>query len=300
MKNSIRQLVLLAFFVLSGCQIVPTTETPVQPKPTPTTEVVLPSPPPTTISVIATLTPSATPTTTATRTPTATRTSTQPPTATFTPTPDTPDAEVLEIGEGLRVRVEPGLTASVLENLSAGTQLNIIGRTSDGGWYQIITPQGGTGWVWGNYLRLLVDAGTIPITGEALQAPTVPAANNSGVVSGVSSNARMIFERGQQLGNRRDVFSKVGDSLTVATFVLYPIGWGAYNLGSYQQFQSAINFFSSTTAREGNSFANISLSADNGWTTRDILDPAHARAGVCQAGETPLECEYAWCAHPSR
>ncbi len=209
------------------------------------------------------------------------------------PTTDAPaDAEVPEYGDGLRLRSVPGLSGEVLDTLTIGTQLRFIGRTSDGGWFQVMTPDGKAGWVWGAYLRIFSDANAVPITGETVQNPTVPAPNGISVVSGISSNARQIFERGQQMGNRRDVFSKVGDSLTVATFVLYPFGWGSYNLGVYQHLQSAINFFSTTNAREGNSFANISLTADNGWTTRDVLNPAKAGGGICQAGETPLECEY--------
>lgn len=202
------------------------------------------------------------------------------------------DAEVAEFGDGLRLRVAPGLSANVLANLPAGTSLRIVGKTGDGGWFQVVAPDEKIGWVWGAYLRLFVDGASVPVTGETLQIPTVPAASGAAVVSGVASPARQIFERGQQLGNRRDVFSKVGDSITVATFVLYPFGWGSYNLGAYQHLQPVIGFFSSTNAREGNSFANISLSADNGWTTRDVLNPARARGGICQGGETPLECEY--------
>ncbi len=284
-------LILLALIV-SGCNL--STAPTATPTPTATdmpsaTFTVPPSPaiPPTRVSTIAqpTALPTALPTATATWTPEPTAT------ATITPTRSGPDAEILEIGEGLRLRAEPGLSADVLATLPAGLELRFVGRTSDGGWYQITTPNNETGWVWGNYLRVLVDPNIIPITGETLVDPTVPAASGMSVVGNVGSSARAIFERGQAMGNRRDVFSKVGDSLTVATFVLYPIGWGSYNLGAYQHLQPIVNFFSTTNAREGNSFANVSFAADNGWTTRDILDPGRARGG-CNAGETPLECEY--------
>jgi len=292
MNRLIRALFAVVVLALAACQ--PSTPAPtLTPTDTPTLTPTPTFPPrPTPVSLI---TPSATPTITLTPSatvPTLTPTPTLTPSETPTPTPPTPNAEVAEYGEGLRVRSAPGLSAEVVEELKAGTKLVISGRTSDGGWYQVTTPNGQAGWVWGNYLRVLVDANTFPITGEALQAPTVPAVNGTGVISNVGSTSRQIFERGQQLGNRRDVFSKVGDSLTVATFVLYPFGWGTYNLGPYQHLQTAVNFFSTTNAREGNSFANVSLAADNGWTTRDLLDPARARGGVCQAGETPLACEY--------
>lgn len=299
----------LVFLILMGCQSQPSqlvVSSTATPSPVPPGATATLTPMPTESPAQAISIPVAPPTMTPrpivelpTHTPSLTHTPLPPtPSPTTTPSPvpspTTPsvDAEVTEIGDGLRLRAGPGLSASVLANLPAGAKLQFIGRTSDGGWYQVVTTDNKTGWVWGAYLRIFTDVGNVPITGDTIQNPTVPAPSGVSVVSGVSSHARQIFERGQQMGNRRDVFSKVGDSLTVATFVLYPIGWGSYNLGNYQHLQTAVNFFSGTAAREGNSFANISLAADNGWTTREILDPSRARGGVCQGGETPLECEY--------
>lgn len=108
----------------------------------------------------------------------------------------------------------------------------------------------------------------------------------------ITSHARTIFERGQQLGNRANVFSKVGDSLTVATYVLYPIGWGSHTLYDYEYLAPVIQYFSAATARASNSFANISLSADNGWTTQSVFDPTLANPELCLEGEPPLLCEY--------
>jgi hypothetical protein len=112
------------------------------------------------------------------------------------------------------------------------------------------------------------------------------------ILSGITDQTREIFRRGQQLGNRANVFSKVGDSLTVATYVLYPIGWGAANLRQYQGLLPVVEYFSAANARDGNSFANISLSADNGWTTVSVFDPARSNPEICLPGEAPLICEY--------
>ncbi len=103
---------------------------------------------------------------------------------------------------------------------------------------------------------------------------------------------KSIFQHGQQLGNRANVFSKIGDSLTVATYVLYPIGWGGYTLHDYEYLAPVIQYFSATNARDSNSFANISLSADNGWTTESVFNPSLANPELCQIGEPPLLCEY--------
>ena len=131
---------------------------------------------------------------------------------------------------------------------------------------------------------------SLPQTEVALE-PTLMLSRGA-ILSGITDQTHEIFRRGQHLGNRANVFSKVGDSLTVATYVLYPIGWGAANLHQYQSLSPVIEYFSAANARDGNSFANISLAADNGWTTQSVFDPAHANPDVCLLGEPPLICEY--------
>lgn len=122
--------------------------------------------------------------------------------------------------------------------------------------------------------------------------PPAPAAPTVSVISGISATARNIFISGQQMGNRPNVFSKIGDSITVAPQFLYPIGAGLYNLQGYAQYQAVINYFSSATARTSNSFANESLAANGGWTTQTALDPNAANRTVCFVTESPLVCEY--------
>lgn len=110
-------------------------------------------------------------------------------------------------------------------------------------------------------------------------------------ISGITATARSIYLNGQRLGNRANIFSKIGDSITVAPHFLSPIGRGAYQLGSYAHLQPVIDYFSYDIARTDNSFANQSLSANNGWTTRTALDPNAANGGVCTVGEAPVACE---------
>jgi hypothetical protein len=130
----------------------------------------------------------------------------------------------------------------------------------------------------------------LPVTEIALEPALM--LSRGAILSGITDHTHEIFRRGQQLGNRANVFSKVGDSLTVATYVLYPIGWGASNLHQYQGLRPVIEYFSAANARDGNSFANISLAADNGWTTQSVFDPARANPEICLPGEPPLLCEY--------
>jgi LysM repeat protein len=126
---------------------------------------------------------------------------------------------------------------------------------------------------------------TPPPTPAPTQVPAYP------FISGISERARQIFLQGQVLGNRADVFSKVGDSITVSPAFLNPVGVGNYNLRDYAYLQPVVDYFTPAVARDANSFANTSIAAKGGWSAWSIVDPYVSNAN-CQSGETPLECEY--------
>jgi len=116
-------------------------------------------------------------------------------------------------------------------------------------------------------------------------------ASNSAYVSGVSARSREIFLRGQQLGNRANVFSKIGDSLTDESWFLYHFGEGLTNLQSYANLQPTVNFFLSETARTSNSFNNDSVAAAGGWNSFSLLDTANSRPYSFCGNMNPVECE---------
>jgi hypothetical protein len=103
-----------------------------------------------------------------------------------------------------------------------------------------------------------------------------------------------IFQHGQELGSRADVFTKVGDSNTVSGDFLLPIGLeGNYcELGDYQYLQETIDFFS-VSPREGspNSFNSSSKAVERGLSSSAALDPFWA-SSPCEANESPVTCEY--------
>jgi len=205
----------------------------------------------------------------------------------------------------------------VLGYLDALTRLNVTGRTVDSAWLQVTTPTGQSGWVTTAWTDVFVamaqvpvvsgDApavsatpgGAVAVTAQASAAPTDAGpptkANRDGynTLSGISDHARKIFAQGQQMGNRANVFSKVGDSITVSPVFLCPIGDGYYNLRDYAALQPVIDFYSAQQARgQSNSFNDISLAAKVGWRARAELSPGSADPAVCQADEAPLACEY--------
>jgi hypothetical protein len=102
-----------------------------------------------------------------------------------------------------------------------------------------------------------------------------------------------IFRRGQALGNRANVFSMVGDSNTTNGDFMRPIGFSNLcDLGPYYHLQQTIDFFSVSPREDvANSFTNLSMAADRGFSAAIVLDPFWAD-GTCESNETPLMCEY--------
>lgn len=124
-----------------------------------------------------------------------------------------------------------------------------------------------------------------PTTGPGVSYPHI---------SGVTDHAREIFLRGQALGNRPNVFSKIGDSITESAVFLNPIGNKAYFLyDQYAYLQPVIDYFSTEAARDRlNSFNNPSLAAKTNWRARAVFSPASANVEQCNPDEPPLMCEY--------
>jgi len=127
---------------------------------------------------------------------------------------------------------------------------------------------------------------------SAISPPADAPVPMGGVVPFISDTSLRIFRRGQVLGNRPDVFSKVGDSITATDLFLDPVGHGGLVLDSHAYLRPVVDFFSQTPARDHASFANTSLAARSGWTSGDLLDPSKSYSGVCLRDESPLVCEY--------
>jgi hypothetical protein len=248
----------------------------------------------------ATRTPSVTPTfsPTPSETPTITPTPTLTPTSTPSPTPAV-NAQVSAGRDGLNLRADPGMEGEVQAQLGEHTPLTIIGRTADGAWLQVLTPEGMQGWVTAAYLDVNTDLSAVPVVAGPVDtvAPTaVAVVSEAAVVSGITSRSREIFLYGRILGNRPNVFTTVGDSLTDAYYFLHPFGDGTYDLGSYGYLAPVLNYFMGGEVRGHNPFANRSMASFGGWNSAHVLTPdllpGHAAPGGCLPGEIPLVCEY--------
>lgn len=108
----------------------------------------------------------------------------------------------------------------------------------------------------------------------------------------VTANLRYIYNRGMALGNRRDTFSKVGDSITVSDRFLVAVGEGRAQFGPHNYLQPLVDLYRQAPARDGNPLTNRSLAAGEGWSAWAVHDPTYANPAHCEPGESPLVCEY--------
>lgn len=210
------------------------------------------------------------------------------------------------------VRARASLRGAIIAEISSGTVVSLVARNSTSTWIQVQLADGQSGWVYANLLDLSVSRSSLPVAGASNTASTASSETSTsedGTTSSASTNVDVvvpagdapyftlgaaavnIFATGQELGNRANVFSKIGDSITVAEEAFTPFGYGVFNLGAYDYLNPTIGYFSAQ-ARNNNSWNNTSLAAGNGYTTRTVLSSEYANSSVCMSGESPLACEY--------
>lgn len=205
--------------------------------------------------------------------------------------PDGIPAQVISSVATVNAYVLPEETTPRLMLLNGGMQITALGRTPDNLWVQANLSNGVIGWVRYDVLETRYDysLAALPPTqpDEEMILQYAPFWNFD------TPHNRTRFERGRARGNTMNAFSKVGDSITAEPAMYSPLGYGQYDLGGYGYLQDTVTFFSQTSlARGANSFAHVSLAALPGWTTNNVLNPANADGQFCQAGESPLACEY--------
>ncbi len=202
----------------------------------------------------------------------------------------------------LNMREGPGVAYDIVAVLEPGAPVTLEARAADriGSTWVQIRAGGAVGWVNSRYLVLGegVSVEDLPFatTGPGAYVPTGDTAGpQNPVIPAVGAHAREIFLRGQELGNRAGVFTKVGDCMTDSPHFLYPIGRSVYVLGEYDYLQSVIAHFFTTPTRPDwphNSFNSPALTSVSGFTSVHILDPDWADPNLCAESESPLECEY--------
>jgi hypothetical protein len=137
--------------------------------------------------------------------------------------------------------------------------------------------------------KVVASPGTARPSAEAGLAPTstpLPAdfwKNLPIIPHEINERVREIYKLGLTLGNNPHVFSRIGDCASAAPDFL--VGFdGNYNLGTYTDLQSAIDYFKG-------SFQRPSLAAKNGLNTAGLLTSLWT-GDQCLSNESLLDCQY--------
>lgn len=105
------------------------------------------------------------------------------------------------------------------------------------------------------------------------------------IIPEISEAMREVYARGLELGNDPNAFSKVGDCQNVTAYFLSSFDEPLqYDLGEYQDLQTAIDHFAG-------SFGRLSAAVRDGFNVASVLSPLWADPSLCQRGENPLQCE---------
>lgn len=200
----------------------------------------------------------------------------------------------------VRLRSTPGTAGAILTVLKPDARFGIFGRSDDALWLEIALPDGLRGWVSADFVRQLnqrpfssATINALPVNGVSMEASATPtsALGIPSFLSGVTSRTRSLFLKGREMGNRANVFVRVGDSITVSPNFLIDIGVGKFELGAYGSLGAVIEFYRGGEVRGANSFTVTPIAAGAGWTTESLLTPGFAYKEACNF-EAPLICEY--------
>lgn len=235
------------------------------------------------------------------------------------PTAHAQDVTGTASGE-LNVRTGPGTDNSSIGKLAPQQAVIVEARNEIGDWILIRTTDGSyRGWVASRYVYLSIpNVQSLPLSQERFSVSTTSGAASGGEAQSSAppaptelqplidrleafpvlhnmggGGARTAHSIGQSVGNRPNVFTRVGDSVTVSQPFLLGFGTGDYNLGEYGYLQDTINFFN-VPPREGypNSFYYLSEAAKSAFNADAVLYSEWADPSLCQTGESPLVCEY--------
>lgn len=91
--------------------------------------------------------------------------------------------------------------------------------------------------------------------------------------SAMTARLATVIQTGQALGNRANVFARVGDSITFASQFLAPLAnaSAAIDGAGDRSLNDTIGYFRSGFVGSNNSFANPSIAASGGWTAHNVL-----------------------------
>jgi hypothetical protein len=207
-----------------------------------------------------------------------------------------PQQGIITARPAVAVRDAPSKTARRLGILRTGAKVQVLESSARGLWVRVSDGQALSGWIARRHIALGAEQ-VIAVQPDPTRTLPVSPAPAAGSPLRTGTRTRQIFARGQALGNRANVFSVIGDSLTTVQPFLTGFGNGGYALGGYSGLQDTITFFSAPP-RDGiaNSFMHQSKAATLAFNAAAALDPTWLvwtdKSGLCTPNEQPIQCEF--------
>src|SRR5260221_3556030 len=206
--------------------------------------------------------------------------------------------------DGTQARSGPGISYDVVSQVNFATTYVVLAYAKDFfgyTWYLVELPIGKLAWLLAPATEIVAGtreaaqvalAVTIPPTPTLRPTLTVTPAGGVEsqlqavpIFSGVSSELRTIYLKGQSLGNHGNIFTKVGDCNSKSDVYLGSLDTGTYKLGRYASLQNTISYFKG-------SFNRNSAAAQIGFNVVTVQDSLWADPKACEGSESPLTCEY--------
>lgn len=207
----------------------------------------------------------------------------------------------------------PAFNAAVIAGIPADAPVTINGRADVGYWLDV-SAAGHDGWAYLHHLPaddFALDE--LPVTGQQITvldtAPFPLDDADDDLLAALDQLAETpilhnfdsprladIIAEGDERGNRRGLFIKIGDSNSTTGDYLRPMGMrhGGCQYGAFDYLRETVAFFSAESPYPEfrNSFDSTNITAQNGLNTFGLFDPFWADGAACRGGESPLECEY--------
>ena len=106
------------------------------------------------------------------------------------------------------------------------------------------------------------------------------------IIPTVSGGAAAAYRRGVELGNDPHSFTRIGDCQSVPEVFL-----GIYDTDRYW-FGENYTYLQRTVDHFKGAFSRPNVTARDGFSVLSMFSALYADPNLCQANETPLECEY--------
>lgn len=239
------------------------------------------------VAVLPTPTPTVTPLPLATPSaqPAATRPPLAPPTATAigvsTLAPGATARAAIRI-DGAFARTSPALTAPRAFPVFEGNLLTAVGRTTDGNWVAVTSPDGATGWLLRAYAAVEAGFSGLPVTQSPGAGSVTPA--SFPVYLSLPAAARQRYRAALGAGRDGRVFTVAGACNSEAYAYVRRVATALYDTSGLTALHGAIQRFAP-------SFSRVSMAARGGYTVSSLFDPSWVEPGICPLGEGPLACE---------